>query len=93
MITSIGIYLAIICLACYFIWFLFINRCELESSLIKTLAGDSTYPIDDTMDLVISIITHLLAIPLLIFTALVFLWPIVIIGTIILLIYRKKYNL
>lgn len=93
MITSIGIYLAIIGLACYFIWFVFINRCELESSLMKTLTGDPIYSIDDIMDLVISSIAHLLAIPFLILIALTFIWPIVIIGIIILLIYRKKYDL
>ena len=93
MITSIGIYLAIIGLICYFIWFVFINRCELESSLMKTLTGDPIYSIDDIMDLVISSIAHLLAIPFLILIALTFIWPIVIIGIIILLIYRKKYDL
>lgn len=93
MITSIGIYLAIIGLVSYFIWFVFINRCELESSLMKALTSDPTCSIDDIVDLVISSIAHLLAIPFLIFIALTFLWPIVIIGTIILLIYRKKYNL
>ena len=92
MIISIGIYLAIIGLASYFIWFVFINKGELESSLMKTLAVDQTYTIDDTMDLVISSIVHLLAIPFLIFISLAF-WPVVIISIIILLIYRKKYNL
>ena len=92
MIISIGIYLAIIGLASYFIWFVFINRCELESSLMKALAGDPTYTIDDVTNLVISSIAHLLAIPFLIFISLAF-WPVVIIGIIILLIYRKKYNL
>lgn len=93
MITSIGIYLAIIGLISYFIWFIFINKCELESSLMKALAGDPIYTIDDITDLVISSIAHLLAIPFLIFIALTFIWPIVIIGMIILLIYRKKYDL
>lgn len=93
MITSIGIYLAIIGLTADFIWFTFINRCELKSNLIKTLTGDPTYTIDDIMDLVISSIAQLLAIPFLIFITLTFIWPIVIIGTIILFIYKKKYDL
>lgn len=93
MITNIGIYLAIIGLIFYFIWFIFINKGELESSLMKTLAGDPTYTIDDIMDLVISSIAHLLAIPFLIFASLITLWPIIIILMIIFIIYRRKYSL
>ena len=93
MITSIGIYLVIIGLASYFIWFTFINKCELESNLIKTLTGDPTYTIDDIMDLIISSIAHLVAIPILIFTGLTFLWPVIITLMIIFIIYRKKYDL
>lgn len=93
MFTSIGIYLAIIGLASYFIWFVFINKTELESNLMKALISDPTYTIDDNTDLVISFIAHLLAIPSLIFISLVFIWPIVAIGMVILFIYRKKYKL
>ena len=93
MITSIGIYLAIIGLASYFIWFILINKCELASNLIKTLAGDPTYTIDDIVDLISVAFIQLLAIPFLIFASLITLWPIIIILMIIFIIYRRKYRL
>lgn len=76
-------------LTAYIIWFVFINKCSLESTIVKTLAGVDTYKIEDKSDVIVSTIIHIFVAPIIVATLFIS-WYISIPTFIVYTIYKKK---
>lgn len=73
----------------YAVWFLFINKCSLESKLINELVGVEV-KMRDSADIMASAFLHIIAYPLLA-AAIGTFWFITIPTYIVYRIYKKKY--
>lgn len=71
-------------------WFVFINKCSLESTIAKTLAGVDTYKIEDKSDVIVSTIIHIFVAPIIVATLFIS-WYISIPAFIVYRLYKKKY--
>lgn len=73
----------------YAVWFLFINKCSLESKILNKSIGVE-FKIRDSADIMASVFLHVIAYPLLAAVIGVF-WFITIPTYIVYRIYKKKY--